>query len=137
MADAPSYRVQGSTELAKGDRQALNDETQLAESLGGDQTAQADTGNPQNQVLGTGVDFSPYFGSGDSEGYDDALFAPTDRPDVPLTEGMPFGAGGMFTAGAQMEQRDHMNQLARRTMELANEMPDDMLRWAQRQLLES
>jgi hypothetical protein len=33
-----------------------------------------------------------------SGGYDDALFAPTDRPDEPITHGAPFGAGANFVA---------------------------------------
>lgn len=31
-------------------------------------------------------------------GYDDAVFAPSDRPDEPITHGAPFGPGANFVA---------------------------------------
>jgi len=33
-----------------------------------------------------------------SGGYDEALFAPSDRADEPITHGAPFGAGANFVA---------------------------------------
>jgi len=33
-----------------------------------------------------------------SGGYDEALFAPSDRPDEPITHGAPFGPGANFVA---------------------------------------
>jgi hypothetical protein len=32
-----------------------------------------------------------------TDGYDEALFAPTDRPDEPITAGVPFGPGPGIT----------------------------------------
>ncbi len=45
-------------------------------------------------------------------GYDAALFAPTDRPDEPITDGMPFGAGSNWRPRPFEDDRAFMLRVA-------------------------
>ncbi len=47
-----------------------------------------------------------------SGGYDEALFAPTDRPDEPITHGAPFGPGANFTVLPYENQRGFLLRVA-------------------------
>ena len=62
--------------------------------------AQRQRARPQVQPFVTRGPGSPGAPLGEEEdvsgGYDEALFAPTHRPDEPLTQGAPFGPGSNF-----------------------------------------
>jgi hypothetical protein len=62
--------------------------------------AQRQRARPQVQPFATRGPGSPGAPLGEEEdvsgGYDDVLFAPSHRPDEPLTQGAPFGPGSNF-----------------------------------------
>lgn len=45
-------------------------------------------------------------------GYDEAVFAPTERPDEPITHGAPFGAGASFVMLPYEDERAFMLRIA-------------------------
>jgi hypothetical protein len=47
-----------------------------------------------------------------NEGFDEALFAPSGRPDEPITEGMPFGPGSSFRQQPDEDDRSFMLRVA-------------------------
>ena len=116
MADA-GYRVQGSS-LEKGDAQALNEATDLANSM----------------PMGSGINFGMAFGDAPQE-TDVALYGPTHRPSTPITQGAPFGPGADFVPRPFEDERDYTHRVARRVIEAGRAMPDDALSWALRTLV--
>jgi hypothetical protein len=47
-----------------------------------------------------------------NEGMDEVLFAPTDRPGEPLTEGMPFGPGSSFVPRPGESEEEFIERIA-------------------------
>src|SRR5687767_9493690 len=48
----------------------------------------------------------------DKTGLDDLIFGPTDRPDEPITEGVPFGPGAVGIRGANETDRQFLMRVA-------------------------
>lgn len=54
----------------------------------------------------------PQFGGEMNEGYDQALFARTDRPNEPITHGAPFGAGASYVPMPAEDNYQFLNRVA-------------------------
>lgn len=134
MASQPAYRVQGSSELQKGDAEQLAAELSFAENMG--PSTPAELPAPQDQgELGTGVDFGQVYGEVADPAADEVLFSPSDRPGEPITQGASFGEGADFLPLPHEEQDQYMSRVARRVIEAGPAMPDSGISWALRQLL--
>jgi hypothetical protein len=79
--------------------------------------AQRQRARPQVQPFVTRGPGSPGAPLGEEEdvsgGYDEALFAPSHRPDEPLTQGAPFGPGADFTPYSYESDQEFMARVAR------------------------
>lgn len=60
-----------------------------------------------------GVDLPPELDDELNEGYDEELFAPSREPDLPVTDGVPFGPGADFIPRASEDDRSFMLRVAR------------------------
>lgn len=64
---------------------------------------------------------------------DEEVFAPTDRPDEPITQGMPFGPGDNFSASPDETEGQRLARIATSMLQTPG-TPDDAVVWAARQL---
>lgn len=121
----PEFRVTGSTELGKGDRQALDEAEDIAASapeLPADVAGQFD------------MTSLPEITGGGSEDIDAELFAPTDFPNRPLTHGASFGPGATVSPRPRLSDRQLLARYAERIVEARDSVPEGSLVWAMRVL---
>jgi len=79
--------------------------------------------------------FKEAFGSvSASDPVDEVLFAPTDFPNRPITNGAAFGPGANFVRTPKLSDRAILNRAATRILENKDDVPDDALVWAMRVL---
>jgi hypothetical protein len=125
MAEDPTYRTQGSTELEYGDRQALEKSTAAAgEPIGPPEITDV--------PASSGLEFAPDMGGEPDPDVDAVLFGPTDYPDRPLTHGMSFGPGANVSPNPDETEDQFMHRVAIRTLE--SDTPEDAKVWAARRL---
>jgi hypothetical protein len=125
VADEPTYRVGGSTELEYGDRSAL----QKATSAAGEPMTLPEV---TDAAPTSGIAFEPDTGGEPDPDVDAALFAPTDFPDRPLTHGMSFGPGANVSPNPDETEDQFMHRFAIRTLEV--DAPEENKIWAARRL---
>ncbi len=118
IADA-EFRQQG-TDLPKGSADQLQEGIRLAD-LG---------------TFGVGS-VAAYPGGGAEPNLDPLMaevFAPSDRPDVPVTEGMSFGPGANYSALPDESEDQFLNRVARRILSTGS--PSEFLQeWAASRLV--
>lgn len=62
----------------------------------------------------------PHKPVGDLTGFDDILFAPSDRPEEPITAGAPFGPGPMFVRQGYESDEEFLARIAAEIAESPN-----------------
>lgn len=76
------------------------------------------------------------FGESGPDEIDAEIFAPSDFPNRPLTNGLPFGPGQNFTVTPRMTDRALLTRAALSIAEAKDSVPTGAVEWAMRVLLE-
>ena len=130
MADELEFRTQG-TELPYGARKELARQTAFAEAA----APPSPPAEPRPVAEAVPVEEEPpamqLVSPAGADELDAFLFAPTDFPDRPLTDGAPFGPGRNELVLPQEDERAFLHRVARRMLEEPG-VPEDAKVWAAR-----
>lgn len=134
-AEDLEFRVQGSSELQKGDRKALAEGAAFAAAAPqakviADEFVTTDPMTTTGEEVMYGGPVGPEVG----DDLDAEFLGPTRYPNRPLTNGAPFGPGADFVALPNESDQQFLGRVAERMLQGGRQVPDDAKVWALRVL---